>query len=57
MVAPERVEEAAVPFILGFALGIALGRSLFGSNLLGLLIGAGLFGLLLWLRDRLVAAA
>jgi hypothetical protein len=56
MVDPERIESAAVPLIFGGAVGIAFGRAVLGSTLAGVAIGVVLFGLLWWLRNRLVAA-
>lgn len=56
MVEPEQIEAAAVPLILGGAVGLAFGRAVFSSTLVGLLLGLVLFGLLLWGRNRLVAA-
>jgi len=56
MVEPEQIEAAAVPLILGGAVGLAFGRAVFSSTLVGLLLGLVLFGLLLWGRNRLIAA-
>jgi len=56
MVAPETIESAAVPLIVGGAVGMAIGRSVLGSTLAGIGLGVVLFGLLWWLRNRLVAA-
>ncbi|XVH30832.1 hypothetical protein ACNS7O_10585 [Haloferacaceae archaeon DSL9] len=47
-----RIEAMAIPFVVGMAFGIALGRSLFGSTLVGVGIGLCCFGLLYWLRLR-----
>ena len=56
MVDPEGIESAAVPLIVGGAVGIAFGRAVLGSTLVGVVIGVALFGLLWWLRNRLVDA-
>ena len=56
MVDPEGIESAAVPLIVGGAVGMALGRAVLGSTLAGIALGVVLFGLLWWLRNRLVDA-
>ncbi len=56
MVEPEAVEAAAVPFVVGFAVGLALGRVVFGNLLVGIPLGVVLFGVLYWLRAKLVAS-
>ncbi|MEA1930065.1 MAG: hypothetical protein U9O06_00740 [Euryarchaeota archaeon] len=56
MVDPEQIESAAVPLILGGAVGIAFGRAVLGSTMAGVALGVVLFGLLWWLRNRLVDA-
>ncbi|WP_253737942.1 hypothetical protein [Halohasta salina] len=56
MIDPQRIESAAVPLIVGGAVGMALGRAVFGSTLAGVALGVVLFGLLWWFRNRLVEA-
>ena len=56
MVDPQQIESAAVPLIVGGAVGMALGRAVLGSTLAGVALGVVLFGLLWWLRNRLVDA-
>jgi len=56
MVDPKQIESAAVPLIVGGAVGMAFGRAVLGSTLAGVALGVMLFGLLWWLRNRLVAA-
>ena len=56
MVDPKQIESAAIPLIVGGAVGMALGRAVLSSTLAGIGLGVVLFGLLWWLRNRLVAA-
>ncbi len=52
----DAIEAAAIPFVLGFAVGLALGRSVFGNLFVGVPLGFVLFVALYWLRTRLVAS-
>jgi len=56
MVDPKQIESAAIPLIVGGAVGMALGRAVLNSTLAGIALGVVLFGLLWWLRNRLVDA-
>ena len=56
MVDPKQIESAAIPLIVGGAVGMALGRAVLSSTLAGIGLGVVLFGLLWWLRNRLVDA-
>lgn len=54
MVDPERIEAAAIPLIVGLAVGLAFGRVIIDSLLIGFVVGIVLVRLLLWVRDRIV---
>jgi hypothetical protein len=54
MVDPEQIESMALPFIFGGAVGLAIGRVVLNSTLVGIVIGLVLFGLLMALRSRIV---
>ncbi len=56
MVTPAQIEAAAMPFVVGFAVGLAFGRAVFASTLVGVGLGIALFGVLYWLRARFVAS-
>jgi len=56
MVDPKQIESAAIPLIVGGAVGMAFGRAVLGSTLAGVALSVVLFGLLWWVRGRLVDA-
>ena len=56
MVDPKQIESAAIPLIVGGAVGMAFGRAVLGSTLAGVALAVVLFGLLWWVRGRLVDA-
>ena len=48
------IEGLALPFIVGMAVGLALGRTALDSVLLGVVVGLACFGLLAWGRQQLI---
>ena len=49
-----KIEALALPFTFGMAIGLATGRMVIGSTLIGLLLGVVLFGLLAAVRTLIV---
>ena len=48
------IEGLALPFIIGMAVGLALGRTALDNILLGAVVGFVCFGLLAWGRQQLI---
>ncbi|WP_185903271.1 hypothetical protein [Halonotius terrestris] len=55
MVDASTIEGLALPFVFGMAFGLAVGRTLLGNALLGVIIGLAFFGLFAVIRNRIVS--